>query len=208
MKKYVSLALVAVLLVSLLAGCGLAKDDVLGTWTTVKADTRDEAMGLLENIEAYEEEIALADVDSLEYVKILKFRTDGTYSFGYDVDGTKACVREFYESYFDALYEGRVTLEEAYGESFAEMSQAEFRQFFAMLYGYTDYIEMLDDFAEIAYDYDALEEPFETGTFRVDFDEIWFLMDGDLQEESAGAELEDGRLTLTYIDGVETYTKK
>ena len=208
MKKYVSLALVAVLLVSLLAGCGLAKDDVLGTWTTVKADTRDEAMGLLENIEAYEEEIALADVDSLEYVKILKFRTDGTYSFGYDVDGTKACVREFYESYFDALYEGRVTLEEAYGESFAEMSQAEFRQFFAMIYGYTDYIEMVDDFAEIAYDYDALEEPFETGTFRVDFDEIWFLMDGDLQEESAGAELEDGRLTLTYIDGVETYTKK
>ena len=208
MKMYVSLALVAVLLVSLLAGCGLAKDDVLGTWTTVKADTRDEAMGLLENIEAYEEEIALADVDSLEYVKILKFRTDGTYSFGYDVDGTKACVREFYESYFDALYEGRVTLEAAYGESFAEMSQAEFRQFFAMIYGYTDYIEMVDDFAEIAYDYDALEEPFETGTFQVDFDEIWFLMDGDLQEESAGAKLEDGRLTLTYIDGVETYTKK
>ena len=208
MKKYVSLALVAVLLVSLLAGCGLAKEDVLGSWTTVKADTREEAMGLLENIEAYEEEIALADLDSLEYVKSLEFHTDGTYSFGYDVDGTKACVREFYEAYFDALYEGRATLEAAYGESFVEMSQAEFRQFFAMIYGYTDYIEMVDDFAEIAYDYASLAVPFETGSFRTEYDEIWFQMSGDLEEESVGAELEDGRLTLTYIDGVETYTKK
>ena len=95
MKKYLSVALAVILLVSLLAGCsvfGLSREDVLGTWKTVKADTREEAMALLENIDAYDEEIALADVDSLEYVKIVEFHDDGTYCFRYDVEGTMACV--------------------------------------------------------------------------------------------------------------------
>ena len=211
MKKYVSLALVAVLLVSLLAGCslfGLSKEDVLGTWVTVKSDTQEEAMGLLENIDAYEEEIALADVNCLEYVKIVEFREGGTYYFRYDVEGTKACVREFYETYFDALYEGRATLEEVYGEDFVSMSQAEFRQYFAGIYGFVDYIEMLDNFAEIAYDYEALEEPMETGTYTVEGDQILTTISGEHKEEAMGAELEDGVLTLTYVDGVEVYTKK
>ena len=211
MKKYLSFALVAVLLVSLLAGCslfGLSKEDVLGTWKTVKADTQEEAMGLLENIEAYEEEIALADLDCLEYVKIVEFHDDGTYCFRYDVDGTKACVRDFYDTYFNALFEGRATLEEAYGEDFVSMTQAEFRQYFATIYGYTDYIEMLDDFAQIAYDYEALEEPMETGTYSVEGDQILTTVSGEYKEEAMGAKLEDGVLTLTYVDGVEVYTKK
>lgn len=211
MKKYLSFALVAVLMVSLLAGCslfGLSKEDVLGTWKTVKADTQEEAMGLLENIEAYEEEIALADLDCLEYVKVVEFHEDGTYCFRYDVEGTKACVREYYDTYFNALFEGRATLEEAYSEDFVSMSQAEFRQYFASLYGYTDYIEMLDDFAQIAYDYAALEEPYETGTYSVDGDQILTTISGEYTEEAMGAALEEGVLTLTYIDGVEVYTKK
>ena len=211
MKKYLSFALVAVLMVSLLAGCslfGLSKEDVLGTWKTVKADTQEEAMGLLENIEAYEEEIALADLDSLEYVKVVEFHEDGTYCFRYDVEGTKACVREYYDTYFNALFEGRATLEEAYSEDFVSMSQAEFRQYFASLYGYTDYIEMLDDFAQIAYDYAALEEPYETGSYSVEGDQILTTISGEYTEEAMGAALEDGVLTLTYIDGTEVYTKK
>ena len=211
MKKYMSVALAAVLLVSLLAGCslfGLSKDDVLGTWVTVKPDTQEEAMGLLENIDAYEEEIALADVNCLEYVKLVEFRENGTYYFRYDVEGTKACVRDFYDTYFNALFEGRATLEEAYGEDFVSMTQAEFRQYFATIYGYTDYIEMLDDFAQIAYDYEALEEPMETGTYSVEGDQILTTVSGEYKEEAMGAKLEDGVLTLTYVDGVEVYTKK
>ena len=211
MKKYMSVALVAALLVSLLAGCslfGLSKDDVLGTWATVKPDTQEEAMALLENIDAYEEEIALADVHCLEYVKIVEFREGGTYSFGYDVEGTMACVRDFYDTYFNALFEGRATLEEVYGEDFVSMTQAEFRQYFATIYGYTDYIEMLDDFTQIAYDYEALEEPMETGTYSVEGDQILTTVSGEYKEEAMGAKLEDGVLTLTYVDGVEVYTKK
>ena len=211
MKKYLSFALVAVLMVSLLAGCslfGLSKEDVLGTWKTVKADTQEEAMGLLENIEAYEEEIALADLDCLEYVKVVEFHEDGTYCFRCDVEGTKACVREYYDTYFNALFEGRATLEEAYSEDFVSMSQAEFRQYFAGIYGFTDYIEMLDNFAELAYDYEALEEPMETGTYDVEGDQILTTVSGEYKEEAMGAKLEDGVLTLTYIDDVEVYTKK
>ena len=124
------------------------------------------------------------------------------------MEATEQCVRDFYDTYFNALYEGRATLEEAYGESFVEMTQAEFRQYYATIYGYTDYIEMLDDFAQIAYDYDALEEPYEVGTFRVAYDEIWFTLQNETKEESVEAKLDAGSLTLTYIDGVETYTKK
>ena len=211
MKMFLSVALVAVLLVSLLAGCGLfglSQEDVLGSWATVKPDTQEEAMGLLENIEAYEEEIALADLDCLEYVKVVEFHEDGTYCFRYDIEGTKACVREYYDTYFNALFEGRATLEAAYEEDFVSMSQAEFRQFFAGIYGYTDYIEMLDTFAEIAYDYEALEDPTETGTYDVDGDQILTVIAGEYVEESMGASVEDGVLTLTYSDGVEVYTKK
>ena len=212
MKKYLSFALVAVLLVSLLAGCsllgGISVEDLAGTWSVVKPDTEEEAMGLLENIEAYEEEIALADLSVLEYVKILEFRTDGSYCFRYDVEATMDCVREFYDAYFNALYEGRATLEAAYEEAFSEMSQAQFRQYFAELYGCTDYIEMLDSFVEIAYDYEGMEEPQETGTFRVSGDEVWLTVTGESVEESIGVELEENTMTVTYIDGTEIYTRK
>lgn len=212
MKKYLSVVLVAVMLLSLLAGCsllgGISEEDLAGTWVTVKADTQEEAMGLLENIDAYEEEIALADLNCLEYVKNVEFHLDGSYCFRYDVEGTMACVREYYDTYFNALYDGRVTLEDAYGEDFEAMTQAEFRQYFAALYGYTDYIEMLDDFSQIAYDYAALEEPYEIGTYRIDGDNILCTITGQYSEESMGAELEEGVLTLTFSDAVETYTKK
>lgn len=212
MKKYLSFALAAILLVSLLAGCsllgGLSMEDLAGTWVTVKEDSQEEATGLLENIEAYEEEIALADLNCLEYVKIVEFHTDESYCFRFDVEGTMACVREYYDAYFNALYEGRATLEEVYGEDFMSMSQAEFRQYYAALYGCTDYIEMLDYFTEIAYDYEALEEPFETGTFRISGDEILLTITGETKEESLGVELEEGTMTLVYIDGQETYTRK
>lgn len=212
MKKYLIFALVAVLLMGLLAGCTLpgdiAEDDILGNWITVKSDTQEEAMGLLEHIEAYEEEIALADLTGLEFVKSVEFHADGTYCFRYDLDGTKDCVREFYDAYFNALYEGRATLEAAYEEAFTDMTQAEFRQYFAGIYGYTDYIEMLDGFTEGAYNYAALEEPYETGNFRTYRDEILFTVSGKTEEESVGAALEEGKLTLTYIDGTETYTRK
>lgn len=207
MKKILSMALVLVLMLGLLTGCSSIKmEDLNGTWVTVKEDTEEEAMGLLENIEAYEEEIALADLNSLEYVKVVGF-DDGDYYFGYDVEGTMACVRDFYDRYFEALYEGRTTLNEAYGTTFDDMSESEFRQFYAELYGYVDYIEMLDHFAEIAYDYEGLEEPYETGVFEIDGDDLMCTITGEYEAEALGVELEEGTLTLIFADATEVYTR-
>jgi len=211
MRKILAAAVAVLMAAGILSGCsllgGIKLEELEGTWCMVKEDTREEAMSLLENIEAYEEEIALADLDSLEYVKVVHFASNKTYYYGYDVEGTKACVRDFYDRYFNALYQGRSTLNEAYGEVFDDMSQAEFRQYYAELYGYTDYIELLDTFAEIAYDYEALEDPTETGTFQISGDEILCTITGENVEEAMGVKLDADTLTLTYIDGVEVYTR-
>lgn len=211
MKKWFIRALVILLTASLLAGCapgqGIAMEDLSGTWRTVMPDTREEAMRLLEYIDAYDEEIALADLDSLQYVKYVSFDVDGTYSFGCDVEGTKACVRDFYDRYFDALYEGRTTLNESYSQVFDDMTQEDFRQFLVQVYGRTDYEEMLDAFTQGACDYEILEAPFETGRFELSGKRIVCTVDGESDPEYLDAALEAGVLTLGYIDGVEVYTK-
>lgn len=219
MKKAIVLTLAAVMVAGILSGCGLVGsllgsllsglkiEDLEGTWVAVVADTREEASALLENIEAYEEEIALADLDSLQYVKVVHFDSDKTYYFGYDVEATKACVRDFYDRYFDALYEGRTTLNEAYGEVFDGMNRVDFQQYYAEIYGYDDYDKMLDTFAESAYNYESLEEPMETGTFRISGGDILCTITGSSLEEELGVSLEDGILTLIYVDGIEAYTR-
>jgi hypothetical protein len=42
----------------------------------------------------------------------------------------------------------------------------------------------------------------------VDGDQILTTISGEYTEEAMGAALEEGVLTLTYIDGEEVYTKK
>jgi len=186
----------------------LAMEEVAGTWVTVKADTAEEATSLLEIIDVYEEEMALADLNTLEYVKVFCVMENGSYYFGYDVEGTKACVRDFYDGYFNNLYEGRTTLNEVYSLTFDEMSKEEFLQCYAEIYGRDDYTQLLDSLAENAYNYESLEEPFETGTFKISGYDLMCTVTGTNVEEALGVKVEEGVLTLTYADGVETYTKK
>ena len=212
MKKIIALGLAIMLLLGMLSGCGKADElemsAVAGAWVTVKADTAEEATALLESIEAYEEELALADVNSLEYVKVACFMENGSYYLGYDVEGTKACVRDFYDRYFNALYEGRSTLNDLYSETFDEMTLEEFLQCFAEIYGRESYAQLLDSLAEGAYDYASLEEPTETGTFHISGQDLMCTVTGTNVEEALGAAVAEGVLTLTYADGVEVYTKK
>ena len=211
MKKALILVLTAAMLIGCLCGCsllgGVKLDELVGTWTITMEDTEEEAMALLENIEAYDEEIALADLDSLEYVQVVKFYDDKSYSFGYDVDGTMACVRDYYDRFFDNLYNGRANLSGLYEVDIANLTRADFQQFYAELYGCADYEDMLDWFAQIAYDYEALEELWETGTFTISGDHIMCTITGTTKEEALGVEVDGNTLTLTYIDGVEVYTK-
>lgn len=213
MKNVLSLVLVCLMLAGLLAGCGdntAEKMEALsGTWVLTRPDSEEQARALLEDIDFFEEEIALADLTSLKEVKKLELAYSGDYSFSYDVDGLWDCVYRFYAGVFDALYEGRTSLEGLYEDvSLADMSREEFQVYYASLYSYSDFEDMLNYFTDIAYDYEGLEEPWETGTFHLDRDRIVMLITGETEEEYVIYTLEEGVLTLTYSDGEEEYTRK
>jgi len=210
MRNCLILVLVTVLAASMLSGCGVMTkkyEELAGTWTAVLDEPEEQAMALLESIEAYEEEIALADLTSLDYVKIVKFDTDKNYRFEYDIAGTKACVRTYYEEYFADLFAGRETLNEAYSMEFGPMSEAEFQQFYADLYGFADMTALLDHLADTTYDWDTLAAEVETGTFGISGGDLMLRITGDDHAESLGYKIEGNTLTLTYVNGVEVYSK-
>lgn len=209
-KTLLVLCLVSVLVAGMFCGCEntQAKMEALsGTWTLTAADSEEQATILLEAIDLYEEEIALVDLGSLNYVQIVEFDMDGNYRFAYDVEGIKACVHEFYTGVFDALYEGRTSLNEVYGVEFDDMSQDEFRAGFADMYGAANYDTMIDQFTEYAYDYTALAEDLETGTYTIVGDSIMCTIAGETQAEALGYAIDGDSLTLTYADAEEVYTK-
>ena len=211
MKKFLrilALCLIMAMILGSFAGCGLAVDllelafnneskkieELAGTWICVAQDEEEYAIGLLENIEMYEEEIALVDLSVLQDAKLVEFRSDKTYRFAYSVEETKACVYDFYVS---AIYE----------MDFEAMNEQEFYQFYAELYGMADFKSLLTAITEDAYDYAALAEDFETGTYSIDGDDIMCTMDGDVKAEALGYEIEGNTLTLYFLDVTEVYTR-
>ena len=224
MKKFLrilALCLIMAMILGSFAGCGLAVDllelafnneskkieELAGTWICVAQDEEEYAIGLLENIEMYEEEIALVDLSVLQDAKLVEFRSDKTYRFAYSVEETKACVYDFYVSAFADLYEGRGTLSAIYEMDFEAMNEQEFYQFYAELYGMADFKSLLTAITEDAYDYAALAEDFETGTYSIDGDDIMCTMDGDVKAEALGYEIEGNTLTLYFLDVTEVYTR-
>lgn len=209
-KKALVLLLVAALSVTLFCGCESTEEKMAalsGTWTMVMPDTAEQAQILLDNIELYPEEIALVDLDSLEQVKSVTFNMDGTYSFGYDVDGTLDCVRRFYLAAFDAMYEGRASLSNSYDADIANMTREEFNQFYAELYTAADFDTLIDLFVDNAYDTDALAEPFETGTYTIKGNALMCTITGESKAESLPYEIEGNTLTLHFSNLDETYTR-
>lgn len=209
-KTLLILCLVTVLVAGMFCGCEntQAKMEALsGTWTMTAVDSEEQVMILLEAIDLYEEEIALVDMGSLNYVQIVEFDMDGNYRFAYDVEGIREHVRNFYNGVFDAMYEGRTTLNEVYGVEFDDLTQEEFRQGFAELYAAADYDAMIDQFTEYAYDYAALAEDLETGTYTIVGDSIMCTIAGETQAEALGYAIDGDSLTLTYADAEEVYTK-
>lgn len=208
-KKALVLLLVAALSMALFCGCESTEDKMAalsGTWTMVMPDTAEQAQILLDNIELYPEEIALVDLNSLEQVKSVTFDF-GLYSFGYDVDGTLDCVRDFYLRAFDAMYEGRASLSNSYEADIANMTREEFNQFYAELYSAADFDTMIDLFTDSAYDLDSLAEPFETGTYTIKGNALMCTITGESKAESLPYEIEGNTLTLHFSNLDETYTR-
>ena len=209
-KSIVLLGLCLALCARLLCSCQSNEarmEELAGTWTMRDDDTEEQARSLLEYLEFYEEELALVDLTSLDDVMLVEFDTQGNYRFAWDVEGIKLCLVEFYDQAFVSMYEGRTSLNEVYGTSFDEMTEAEFRLFYAQLYSYESYEDMLNEFVEYSYDYDSLAEDLETGTFTVKGSKIMCTVAGESEAEALGYKIEGDTLTLTFADGVQVYTR-
>lgn len=182
-------------------------DALAGVWHCME-DGQEDVQDLLDLVDLYEEEKALVREDlTFQFVKLVEFTQDRTYRFSYDVELTKRQVRDMYEAVIEDLFENRAALVELYGVEIAGYTREQFRQFYAELYSMASYDELLDTFADNAYDYDKLGGDFETGTYTISGDDIMCTITGESQAEALGYDLEGGELTLTYTNLVEHYTR-
>lgn len=218
MKKRLFALIALLVTASLLCGCGAVAEalfddsdkyeELAGTWSSVQQDTVSEATKLLENIDAYPEEMAAADLNCLQYVKTVLFTTENTYRFGYDIDGTKACVRSFFDKYFNDLYEVRTTLNAAYDTNFDNMTRDEFLQFYAELYSQPNYEALLITLTANAYRWeDMMFEGIENGKYTIEGNKIMCTTSGASHAESLPYTIEGNQLTLKYSNATEVYTK-
>lgn len=212
MKKFakiLTLVLTVLLAVSMLTACESVEEKyaaLAGTWIMIEQDSEEQAMVLLENIDLYEEEIALADKNSLQYAWTFEFDTEGNICQTQPVEENKALVREFYTGVFNAFYENRTTLDDLYEDDLSAMSQEEFEQFYATLYGFETFEELIDQFTENAYKYDEWTD-LRKGTFTFNGDKLEIIDTVEIGTYHIGYKVEGNTLTLTYADGVEVYTK-
>ena len=206
----VAAAVVAVLLFAVFSGNGSdgKTEPLVGTWQMIAQDSPEEAAYLMDYMALYDEEKELVDPSILNYAMVAEFTAEGSYSFAYDVEGTKDCVAEFYRGVMDALYEGRAGLSELYGTDLESMTQEEFNEFYAVdIYGMDSFEALIAELAETAYDYAVLEEPLETGTYKVVGFNIMCTVEGETEAEGIGFAFEGENLKLTYSDGEELYTR-
>lgn len=205
--KHLKLILVLTLAMALLCGCGggVSAEELAGEWNMTIPCPQEDATYLLDSMDLYAEERAFVDLGSLNYVLAANFTADGSYSFVYDVEANKASVRAFYEGVMTALYDNRAELTSVYGDEVVDMTREEFDQFYADAYGMASIEVLMNNLVEYAYDYDALGEPLEEGTFTIVGSNLMCTVDGETS--SIGFKLEGDTLTLTYVDGEEVYTR-
>lgn len=213
-NRILCLLLTAVLMIGALAGCGSqeklnqnAYDTLRGSWRTEIFCSDDTTKALLENIDLYDEEIALIDLTGPKLVKIATF-TDGTYRFDIDTDGVRENVRQYFADVFGQLYENRAELNELYAKEFDDMSQADFESFYLELYGFQDMDAMLDYFADNAFDYEAMAVV-ETGTYYAESKTVIYCTPNESDASAGTLQFTIGgdSLNIRFADGDEVYTR-
>ena len=182
-------------------------EQLSGTWYTVLETPREQTIALLKNADLFPEEIALAEDIPLTYMQVLEFTADKSYRFYIAADDTLAYVHSYFEAVFDALYEGRETLNNCYGQDFGPMTQEEFQQFYARLYVVNDFDALISQLVTCAYDPAKLDMPWECGTFTIKAGKLLCTVNGETQPESLGYLLHGDQLTLYYGNATEIYTR-
>lgn len=215
MKKTILRTVLVIVIVALIAGVRTfftenamndKIDQLAGVYTTLE-DNTDSVSDLLSLVDLSQEELALTGGVELKLVKLVEFTQNRDYRFSYDAEQSRQLVRAMYADALDAVYQGRATLTALYGDEIATATQEEFQQFYAELYSLTSYDELLDAFADNAFDYDALSEDYETGTYTIEGKKILCTITGESEAEYLEYKLDGDTLTLTYSDMVETYTR-
>ena len=210
MKKFIrmfALVLVLALSMSLLCGCN-DNESIQGTWISVTADEEKSTREFLESLGFYAEEIALIDLNSMKSARFLQFNEDGTYEMGFDVEGCKEAMAEFFDGMMDDLYNGRASLTSLYGEEVATVSREEFDLAYAEMFGCATAEEYRSFFINDILDYESWEAENETGKYNSAMGKIYFTMDGASEAENAPYEIKSGKLIVTYADMVVEYTKQ
>ena len=209
-RNIILFVLVLCMSACLFAGCESEAEKIealAGTWYITIDDAAETAEDILSSQDFYEEEIALIDLNSLQYSQTLTFTADKTYMFAYDAEGTQACIKVFLKQAFADLYEGRNSLNAVYDHDFDGMSEEEFYQFYADIYMVDNVDALIDTIVENLYDYDSWSEGWETGTYNIKGNKIMCTITGELEEEYLTYKIEGDQLTVTYVDGVEVYSR-
>lgn len=181
-------------------------DVLCGVWEMEVAVPREDVRTLLESNDFYDEEITLADLGALSYVQTVTFRGDGTYRFSVDTEASQARVEEFFRGVFQKLFAGRETLNEIYDVDFGQMDEAQFQQFYAGIYEMRDFEALISLFSQDALNLEAMAE-LESGDFKLKNGKIDFVTSSIDQPGAADYAIDGEKLTITYVDGVEEYTR-
>ena len=163
------------------------------------------AKKILVNNDFYDEEIALADLNSLYMPRYIEFDTDKNYSFYVDATGYRSNVMAFFRQTFDRMYDNRSQLSGLYDVDLVSMSRDDFLNFYAGLYNQTSFDALIELLAT-TYDYDDLGSV-ERGTYTVKGNDILTRVGGFATEESIGYKISGDTLTLTFENGVLTFNK-
>lgn len=209
MKRMIPVFLAVGMLAGLLCGCSLlpTKDPALmGRWEGIYCFDSESVLAEFEAMDLYDAEIALLDPAAMELVDVVTFHDDGTYTISGDAEKTMALVEAYYRDAFATFYRHREELETLYGEAFSAMTEAEFYQYYADLYGAADYEGLIELFVG-GTDYYAYLDEEESGTYEVIGNRIYFKEGLLSMDEYVTYRVDSGTLTLEYTDVTITYSR-
>ena len=210
MKKTLTLALILVMLCCLFCGCETEADKIAaiaGRWETVNYYSSDSVAQSLENLDLYEEEIALLDTGAIGIVDVFEFTTDKTYTMTVDAEESIAMVDAYFRNAFATFYENRDKLASCYTADIVSMTEEEFKQFYVDMYGQTDFDALINMFVYSLTDEEYLLEDTEYGSFRIASGKIFCKALGESEESYITYTVEGDTLTLTFTNKTEVYKR-
>ena len=149
MKRIVALVLTMILVCAGLNGCDLdlgASDAIIGHWETVRYYTSDSMRRSMEDLDLYAEEIAMMDLSAVGFIDVFEIRDDKTYTITCDAEKSIAMVQQYFRDAFATFYQNRSELDDLYEDDLGSMTESQFQQFYADLYGQTDFDALIELF--------------------------------------------------------------